>query len=287
MPGIVNLVAAISVDVNAKLVAAGLPPLVDGGIVIGRRTEDENFSPPRVVFIPKSSRFEARDHGKARPQASTAPQNPGAALRNALVTLPGGGYSGATTVTFSAPPVGVTATAVPVIVNGSLTAIALTNAGSGYIQSAPPTVTIADTGGGTGATAIANVGPTADQLFQMLQRSLFTDVVTFDVICWGVNALPDYSNDFDTAQILYQQVIQSAHLVAPGAVYPKSGQWTEYKEGTTQVDLLGHEYVFSVEIRTPLLDAPLAFVPVGTQMHGTTSFVAPVVGGMPEAGPNF
>lgn len=271
MPGIVNLVAAISVDVNAKLVAAGLPPLTDGGIVIGRLLENENLIPPRVVFVPRSSRFEARAMNTARTQSATAPAVPGAGLRNVVITQLGGGYSGATAVTFSAPTLagGVTATGVPVVVNGSINAVALTNAGSGYLSSSPPTVTISDTGGGTGATAVANVGPSADELTFMLQRSLFTDVVTFDVICWGVNAAPSYANDFDTAQLLYQQVIQSGHLCAPGAFYPKQGQWTEYRENSTQVDLLGHEFVFQVEIRTPVLDAALSFVPVGTQAHYT------------------
>jgi hypothetical protein len=81
----------------------------------------------------------------------------------AQVLTGGSGYSPATTVTFPAPPTGgVQATAVPVIANGVIQQINMTNWGTGYdtavVGSAGyPTVTIADTGGGTGATAQATM----------------------------------------------------------------------------------------------------------------------------------
>ena len=71
------------------------------------------------------------------------------------ITAGGTGYDAASTVTFSAPTTGVTATGTLVLSGGVVTGITITNAGSGY--TAAPTVTIA--GVGTGATATAAIGP--------------------------------------------------------------------------------------------------------------------------------
>jgi FtsP/CotA-like multicopper oxidase with cupredoxin domain len=66
----------------------------------------------------------------------------------------GTGYTTAG-VTFSAPTAGVTATGTAQVLNGAVTGITITNPGSGYLTSAPPTATI--TGPGTGAKAITAV----------------------------------------------------------------------------------------------------------------------------------
>ncbi len=71
------------------------------------------------------------------------------AVCGATVTTGGSNYSPATTVTFSAAPAGgVTATALPVINNGVITSVNLTQWGSAY--TAAPTIAIVD-GAGTGA----------------------------------------------------------------------------------------------------------------------------------------
>ena len=75
----------------------------------------------------------------------------------------GSGYSPATTVTFAAPPAGgVTAAGVANISSGVITSIDVTVWGRGYTPVIPlisgatlPTVTVTDTGGGTGAVARA------------------------------------------------------------------------------------------------------------------------------------
>jgi hypothetical protein len=77
------------------------------------------------------------------------------------LTNGGSHYTPATTVTVAAGPTGsVRATAVPVIVNGVITRIDLTQWGQGYTPALPgsaslPAVTITDSGGGTGAVATA------------------------------------------------------------------------------------------------------------------------------------
>ncbi len=74
----------------------------------------------------------------------------------ANVTAGGANYTAAATVTFAAGPAGsVLATGVPVITNGAITGVNMTAWGNGYTPGTLPTVTFADTGGGTGATGTA------------------------------------------------------------------------------------------------------------------------------------
>jgi hypothetical protein len=85
-----------------------------------------------------------------------------------IVTNAGSGYTTAPTVTISAPPSGVTATATASVkwyaagTTGTLLSITITNAGSGYV--AAPTVTLSG-GGGTAATAIAYIGSPCEIYF--------------------------------------------------------------------------------------------------------------------------
>jgi hypothetical protein len=90
----------------------------------------------------------------------------------------GTGYSSATTVTFQAGPTGsVLATGIPIITGGVIQQINMTTWGTGYTPclpinspgaASPPTVTIADTGGGTGATATATL---FNNVFNVIQIS--------------------------------------------------------------------------------------------------------------------
>ncbi|MDB5965527.1 MAG: putative phage tail sheath protein [Polaromonas sp.] len=69
------------------------------------------------------------------------------------------GYTTGATVAFSAPPVGGTQATGTVTGTGTLTAIVITNPGSGYV--APPTATITPNSAGTGATATSTLGALA------------------------------------------------------------------------------------------------------------------------------
>lgn len=55
-----DLVAAISTDVVARLAAASLPALVDGAILLGPQHDDQHASPPRIIFDPVSNTFDRR-----------------------------------------------------------------------------------------------------------------------------------------------------------------------------------------------------------------------------------
>lgn len=54
---VTTLVNAISQDVVAGLALLGLPPLTDGGILLGSANVAQQGAPPRVVFEPVSMRF--------------------------------------------------------------------------------------------------------------------------------------------------------------------------------------------------------------------------------------
>lgn len=74
----------------------------------------------------------------------------------ANVTAGGANYTAATIATFAAGPAGsVLAAGTPVVTAGAVTGINMTAWGQGYTPGTLPSVTITDSGGGTGATAQA------------------------------------------------------------------------------------------------------------------------------------
>lgn len=261
--GIVALVNAISADVTNALSAAGLPALVDGGIVIGRVKENETQAPPRIVFTPVSSRWEAPSPAfNASAINPKNPQSPGSGIRSFTMTTYGSGYvQGSTTVTISAPDVagGTQAQATATVTsNGAVSNVVPSVVGSGYLN--PPTVTI--NGVGTGASATANVGPTPQALSGITNRAIKTEWIKFDVLVWGVASsggviAPSPNGDFDATVQLYQQVIASTQALAAGVHVVSGGTWLDADTGAAQLDLLGHAFRFTLELATPVLAQPI------------------------------
>lgn len=70
MPGIKDLVAAISDEVVSALAEANYPDLVDGGILLGRQYQMEQSAPPRIIFTPMGSEFPMKDVYNASPTSS-------------------------------------------------------------------------------------------------------------------------------------------------------------------------------------------------------------------------
>lgn len=70
MPGIKQIISILSDDVRADLIAAGYPDLVDGKILLGKHHQYEQSSPPRIIFIPLTSSFPAKDLADAFGRAS-------------------------------------------------------------------------------------------------------------------------------------------------------------------------------------------------------------------------
>jgi hypothetical protein len=177
MPGIVALVSAISTDVAGRLAAQGIPPLTDGKILLGRQHVLEQSAPPRIVFVPMTSRFGPRD-------------------------------------TYNASRI------------------------SGF--------------------------PSSEILLQWSQRAIHNDAVLFEVHCWGAASPPSPDGDFDVTQVLYQTVIASIRTNITGGYTLFPGTWADQQPTAAQLQKLGHEFVFGLEINTPILDPALAIVPVSS-----------------------
>jgi hypothetical protein len=84
---------------------------------------------------------------------------------SAQIVNGGSGYSSATTVTITPPdfpsgklpnPSGAQATALPLVLGGTLAAVDIQYGGDGYFQ---PQATVTDTGGGTGASVMLSISP--------------------------------------------------------------------------------------------------------------------------------
>lgn len=291
---LVDIVSAISVDVVAKMAAAGLPPLVDGQIVIGKGKDEETSAPPRIVFIPVGFRFEARSNpvNYAPTQRGTAAA--GAGIRSFTMTAYGSGYSGTPTVTIGAPDVagGTQATAsVTLTSNGAIAAVVPTNAGSGYL--APPAVTISGTG--AGATATANLQPNAQARTVAQQAAVLTEWHKFEVRCWGANSVsgvlaPDPTLDYAATQQLYAQVIASSQALFPGVHIESGGQWLDAQAAAVALDVLGRRASFFLEVASPVLREPMTpqvgpsvgYAPTATQPNITTT-ILPSTGGVAVA----
>lgn len=135
-----------------------------------------------------------------------------------------------------------------------------------YEQSAPPRVILIPTASKWPAKSVYNASavngyPSAEVRRQNQQRSIRTEEVLFEVHCWGAATPADPDTDVDLTQVIYQAVIQSAHRLAPGTWDVTDGQWADQKDGATQIDKLGHEFVFGLSLRTPILGKLLPYAP--------------------------
>jgi hypothetical protein len=261
--GISALVTAISNDVTGALAAAGYAALTDGKILLGRQHQFEQSAPPRIIMTPVASSFDARrsSSGAYLPFA-TGNASTGVPVLSVSMLSYGGSY--VTPVVAFSGGGGSGAEAAATVVNGAIARINLTSAGSGYTTA--PTITITDTGGGTGATALANLSPYTEMLTQSLQPDIYTETVVLEVRCWGATPTTDSpDSDFDYTQVLYQQVIRSCRGLAVGAFRPGSrGEWTDASFQSAQLFRNGREFVFQIELDVPILSLLLTAAPVGT-----------------------
>ena len=116
---------------------------------------------------------------------------------------------------------------------------------------------------------------------QSVTRSIATESIDFEVHVWGQSNPPDPAGDFDATQVLYQAIIQQVHSIAAGCHEWGNGIWTDQTTSATQMIRAGHEMVFGVTIRTPVLDFPTPFVPSGTTAQFTIQ-LQPADGTAPE-----
>ena len=104
----------------------------------------------------------------------------------------------------------------------------------------------------------------AEQQAQQLQRPIASEILIFEVHVWGQDTSatpPDPDLDFDATQALYQQVMMSLHQLCEGCYKVSPGKWTSGTPQATQLIKAGQEFVFPLEIATPVLDELLAFAP--------------------------
>lgn len=85
---------------------------------------------------------------------TTGYQRQGQVSAVSIPTVVGAGYNGTTTIIFSAPPSGVTATGSALVSGGALVGVIITNRGSGYVT--PPTITTGGAGAGADIRAYIN-----------------------------------------------------------------------------------------------------------------------------------
>lgn len=114
------------------------------------------------------------------------------------------------------------------------------------------------------------VGITAEQRDELKYRAIGQDVLIVEIHAWGAAPIPDPDADFDITQRLYQQALQSLHLLGVGSFLDRTGSWEDQREKSTQIVKLGHYHVSTVDISTPLLEFGMEFVPTPITIQSTT-----------------
>lgn len=119
----------------------------------------------------------------------------------------------------------------------------------------------------------------AESLRMRASRSIRSDVRRFEVQCWGVGemgaATRDPDVDYTATEILYEQMIRSAHLLGAGVYDLDGGEWADDVDGETQVLKTGHEFTFGLSFGTPITDRALEQAPEGVGPIVTTQLLVP------------
>jgi hypothetical protein len=133
------------------------------------------------------------------------------------------------------------------------------------------------------APAHGAVRLTGELANQIKYRALWTEWTLFEVHTWGAAYPPDSKLDFDVTQRLYQQVIQSVHLLCSGDYRLDEGSWDDQAPKATQLVKLGHYNVMRIALGTPVLEFAMPFVVPPITLSPTTYFQPPD-GSAPEVG---
>jgi hypothetical protein len=106
---------------------------------------------------------------------------------------------------------------------------------------------------------------TPEQQAMLSARQIVTDSFHFRVRCWahGTPVSPDFG-DFDAALALRNQVIDSIDRLCAGMYEIQGSEWVSQKDDATQVDKRGQTIEIVCQIMQPVTALPLAFVPPGT-----------------------
>lgn len=115
-----------------------------------------------------------------------------------------------------------------------------------------------------------------ERLIEISQQAVMTDEKSFQVRCWGTTtgtaADTIRDEDYDFTEALYQTVIAAVDHICRGVFGVDDGDWTDAKESTPQLNVLGREFVFGITLATPVLKDTLVFAPPGVAMDGQVAF---------------
>ena len=130
-----------------------------------------------------------------------------------------------------------------------------------YEQSAAPRIVFVPTKIKNTPKDVTTIDRTTDDAkLAFQQRAIATDVLCFDVHVWGQDTTV-LDQDFDVALAYYQCIQQSLCALCEGCYHVADGTWTSGKPSGTQLVRAGQEYVFGLEIHTPVLDKLLPYAP--------------------------
>lgn len=118
----------------------------------------------------------------------------------------------------------------------------------------------------TSPSSLAQMTP--EQISMAQDPPILTDHARFEVYVWGAStpADPDFA-DYDVTRALRDQVIATCmRLISQPMCKVLGGVWESQREGDRQAAWmsLGQVYKMLVEILMPISDTPFAFVPLGT-----------------------
>lgn len=151
-------------------------------------------------------------------------------VNSTTVTAGGSAYTAATVVTAQAPADGLPAQFSPMIVGGVITAINIIDPGSGYHSA--PVLTIADTGGGSGATATCTIpvipinGSGIESITVGAGGSSYTSAATATV------PAPTSGNAAVLSVVVSGGAIMAINVVSRGTGYTSAPTVTIHANGT-------------------------------------------------------
>lgn len=127
------------------------------------------------------------------------------------------------------------------------------------------------------------VGITAEARDEKKYRAIGQDKLVVEVHSYGMADPPDPLEDFDAAQRLYQQFLQSLHLLGCESFIDDEGSFVDQQPRETQLLKAGHYHVAKVTISTPLLEFGMPFVPTPITPAAIT-YMQLDDGSLPEVG---
>lgn len=154
-----------------------------------------------------------------------------------------------------------------------------------FENTAPPYLAFVPVTSDWGARSVAHGSPTltGELRAEKLNRSIGSESFTLQLHTWGQASPPNPRVDFDITQRLYQQVIQSVHLLTAGAYRLVPGTWDDQRDKATQLVKAGHYHVMGVVFSTPILEFSMPFVETPILISSTT-ILDPLDGSSPEVG---